>query len=480
MYESSSPSQLLLLLLVLVILFPFSSSLQCASEFNGTADWMWTMREQLRNVALIDLTLPATHDSGTYNLSSVTSPALPSDMAQLINTIKQQLPQLDIHQIMIRWARTQRTSIFDQLCMGIRMLDIRVCYDSSTDLFRIHHFVMSNEDLVGQVLHSILTFTIQHPHELLVLSLSHFEGMNTTLHQRFIGQLQSLLGAIAIPCANCTAAANLSTSSSPLFETFGSLMSRNRRVLILYEDETLASQNAQLLWPASLLLSDWANVDAADALWTYATSSIQQNSALTDRFYYPQWVLTPTDDDILHSLYDTSLLQSVQAMSRNVNSHFFSFFTDSTARRWRVWALFADWFEEAPVVDLALRVARLGPACVNDRTVRCVDLLLQCPQANVSSRCVLACGTCFPVIGEVGDACTSDHNCTVSGSRCQNSVCISPYARSSGHSCGESFQCQSGVCDNWMCDGELSDSESNMQRVSWLLALSLFLLLMFL
>lgn len=225
---------------------------------------------------------------GTFNLSKNVSPELPEDEAQLIDFLETNFPNLDVYQLIIDWSRTQSLSIGQQACAGIRMFDVRVCYDYATLTFRAHHLVMSQEDLVT-TLEDVSDFVNTHPQEIVILSLSHFFGMNDTIHQVFINHLSNLFGKVAMPFPNNDAEKFLSQSIQ-------SLIRSNQRVLMFYDDD-IAKNYSNLLVPTYFFNGDWANVDQYAQLIKYETTSVQENADILPlAFYYPQWILTDTPE----------------------------------------------------------------------------------------------------------------------------------------------------------------------------------------
>lgn len=141
-----------------------SSHVECKDETNATAslhyefdcplapapypedppsllpNWMGTFLASgaLRNLALVDLSLPGTHDSITYDLSrTVSDDGLDAiqRIAEMLHTLSGGTIQLlpgELEEFFRLQAKTQQLSITQQLDNGVRFLDIRIMmeYDS--------------------------------------------------------------------------------------------------------------------------------------------------------------------------------------------------------------------------------------------------------------------------------------------------------------------------------------------------------------
>ncbi|KAI4829420.1 hypothetical protein KUCAC02_023461, partial [Chaenocephalus aceratus] len=99
-----------------------------------------------------------------------------------------------------KWATTQDKSIEEQLSMGIRYFDLRVAHklkDPSSDLYFTH--VIYTHLTVLETLSSVALWLNSHPKEVVILALSHFEGISDELHQSFIFSLKKMFGSKLCP-----------------------------------------------------------------------------------------------------------------------------------------------------------------------------------------------------------------------------------------------------------------------------------------
>ncbi|KAM4715143.1 PI-PLC X domain-containing protein 1-like [Anableps anableps] len=106
-----------------------------------------------------------------------------------------------LRKIVHTWAATQEVSITEQLNAGARYFDLRIARkpnDTNPTRLYFHHGLYTRTD-VETVLREINTWAGSHPKEVLILSLSHFEGFDkkiaAQLHNHLIGFIKDLFGA---------------------------------------------------------------------------------------------------------------------------------------------------------------------------------------------------------------------------------------------------------------------------------------------
>lgn len=102
-------------------------------DFDG-ADWMKKANAIIGNKTFHQLTLPGTHDSGTFNLTDylIEIPEYLIELIELADALD--IPVIEIIKL---WSYTQDKDYFEQFEAGIRYMDIRVCYDEGQ--WRNHH-----------------------------------------------------------------------------------------------------------------------------------------------------------------------------------------------------------------------------------------------------------------------------------------------------------------------------------------------------
>ncbi|KMO17802.1 hypothetical protein [Methylobacterium platani] len=144
-----------------------------SSVKHWSKNWMEAYSVCLQNLTIPELTLPGTHDAGTYAATGVSQ----------------------------QWVQTQYLSLQEQLEQGIRALDIRLRIDGSgTDRFQFCHgdylTNLSYKDGLGQV----LGFLAEVRSELVILDYHRFEGDWSEADFHDLAALtQAMIGDLQIP-----------------------------------------------------------------------------------------------------------------------------------------------------------------------------------------------------------------------------------------------------------------------------------------
>ena len=154
------------------------------SSSHFTANWMGTMMPLIADYTLLDLSLPGTHDTMTYDLSTTVadhSNDIPDYIAWFLHEIGPLIDKLKIGDWIRRQAKSQGLTITEQLNSGIRFVDFRVDYTapagqpstntSSYDWYTMH-FVEGRKRAIVY-LAEIRAWLRAHPTEIVVIWVSH-------------------------------------------------------------------------------------------------------------------------------------------------------------------------------------------------------------------------------------------------------------------------------------------------------------------
>ena len=157
----------------------------CSQEKGGvpetkqpsTENWVSELFGDHKQTRLVDLILPGTHDSGSYDItgSSAPAPGAPAAYAK-------------VGSIAAKWAKTQDQTLEQQLRGGIRYLDLRVALFEER-LVLVHGLVSC--DLDG-ALAGVRSFARDNPREPVLLDLQAMPAV--VAHVRLHELLQDVLG----------------------------------------------------------------------------------------------------------------------------------------------------------------------------------------------------------------------------------------------------------------------------------------------
>jgi hypothetical protein len=118
---------------------------------------------------LRDIILPGTHDSSTATFDW-NEPAISTrGIAHLANYTRLPLVSLILPDILARIARTQSNTIYQQLCLGVRSLDLRVSFTPGRGFCLSHTYVCGS---LSAAINSINRFMDDNPSEIILLQVS--------------------------------------------------------------------------------------------------------------------------------------------------------------------------------------------------------------------------------------------------------------------------------------------------------------------
>lgn len=254
----------------------------------NTSSWMYDNRELIYNKSLYDITIPGTHDSGSYNLTGKTFIDIPNEYEGLIK-IAEYL-HIPIDKIIIQWTQTQTVDITQQLNYGSRYLDLRICYYNNQ--WYIHHNFIVGIPLIN-VLDQIEQFLIKEQGEIVIIELTHILNssekaiklLNNTLYTKFKDFLYK--------------------TATYKNETIGKLVGQGQRLFIV--------SSADIYMYGNSIINTWAN--------TYNTTQmIKYNDNVMNNWYTNKykgllklsWVLTPTINTIIEGLFSDNSLTKLE------------------------------------------------------------------------------------------------------------------------------------------------------------------------
>ncbi|KAI5637551.1 hypothetical protein NE865_09684 [Phthorimaea operculella] len=237
--------------------------------------WMEDLPEQLKEVPLIYLAIPGSHDSMTYGITrqSGLAPDAEPEWASLFPLFRGTI---------MRWSITQALDTTGQLMFGIRYLDLRLSTKTGTEDFYFTHGLYAQEITRG--LSDVKNFVDSHPGEVVILDAQHFYGFTAIDHQRLLRFFLNMYGARLVP--------------RPLDLTSVTLSSARRMgqsVIIIYRHESAYSTS--MFWQPQMFPSPWPRQDSVSGLINFM-ENVNRGPGIG---FVHQAVLTPTAKFILVS-----------------------------------------------------------------------------------------------------------------------------------------------------------------------------------
>ncbi|XP_037958757.1 PI-PLC X domain-containing protein 2 isoform X2 [Teleopsis dalmanni] len=174
-----------------------------------------------------------------------------------------------------RWAKTQAATVVEQLRLGVRYFDLRVCLKD--DDFYYTHAVISMD--VTKPLYYIREFLSKQPGETVILDFQHFYDMNAVDHMRLQKMLIQVFGDMLYK-----------PSDGPLLKcTLNYCTKFRKQVIIVYRYNSNALHKD--FWPSKSVYTPWPNVCSIKLLKEFLQHSLMSRPP-TDG-YVTQVVLTP-------------------------------------------------------------------------------------------------------------------------------------------------------------------------------------------
>ena len=210
----------------------------------------WQSDATYRKIAPKSLVFPGTHDSGAYFLTSKFQPGKASPLPDWVKSVGKiaRAVGIPIEELVARWAKTQKQTVFEQLRTGARYLDLRCGWQGGGDTkgtWKIHHALVGVD--VSIVLEDVANFLRTFTTEVVIVEMSHFYG---DPDERAVEQLASevlgSLGEFVVPYEKDENGDNFWTK--PLEVS----VKKNQRVLIAFENFNMYNTTDKykpFLWP---------------------------------------------------------------------------------------------------------------------------------------------------------------------------------------------------------------------------------------
>ncbi len=249
---------------------------------NKEDSWMGDLADVIGKKPINRVILPGSHDTGTYAISNQSQLA-----PDISDTLKfwLQFDPLKIQHLK-NWAVTQNLNISEQLEMGIRYLDIRLCKLADGTLSTCHS--VSGESMQN-VVNQVAEFLQQpeHAKEIIFMDINHVAGLSNA----DIDQLTQTLTA-----------AFSSKIASPLLLTPSNLLShfwlQKKQVIIFFANDYAVATYPNLYWSENRINSPWGDKQDAQQLQTFLQTSLHSRDFT--KMHVLQTQETPSDQSIIN------------------------------------------------------------------------------------------------------------------------------------------------------------------------------------
>uniref|UniRef100_A0A2H1WST6 SFRICE_017682 n=1 Tax=Spodoptera frugiperda TaxID=7108 RepID=A0A2H1WST6_SPOFR len=236
-------------------------------------NWMADLPEPIKDMPLIFLAIPGSHDSMTYSITR--SSTVAPDAEPILNRLYP-----IFRGTILRWTITQASDTWQQLLIGIRYFDLRLATKAGDDKFYFTHGLYGDE--ISLALGQIRKFVDSHPGEVVILDCQHFYKFTREDHLRLRRYLLDLYGARLVPRRIDLQAI-----------TLNSLNRLKMQVIVVYRNETVNTTGE--FWQPQMMPSPWPRQDSISGLLNFLTN-VRRNPSTG---FVHQAVLTPTPTFIL-------------------------------------------------------------------------------------------------------------------------------------------------------------------------------------
>ncbi|XP_017494293.1 PREDICTED: PI-PLC X domain-containing protein 3 [Rhagoletis zephyria] len=231
--------------------------------------WMTSLPIVLRSLPVINLAIPGSHDSMSYGIKSGAKPAPDAEKSTIwLNFC--------FPWFVRRWAKTQSSSVLEQLGLGVRYFDLRVCQKNDKYFFAHGLFAME----AFEPLEEVKQFLISNKEEVCILDFQHFYDMDDAHHIKFQSQLLQLFDNLFF-----------ARSDGSLVDfTLNKCGVLGRQVLLIYRRCPVVLPNE--FWPSNYWPTPWPNVTSVKKLEKYLRNALLSRNP--SQGFVSQCILTPS------------------------------------------------------------------------------------------------------------------------------------------------------------------------------------------
>jgi len=238
---------------------------------------------RLQNVPINCLAIPGSHDTFSYTVKAT------NDIAPGVDNIVKDLAKLFGHsakKIIYNWSVTQHLDIYEQLCHGIRYIDVRISYCAKTDSFRFVHGLYGA--CIDDEFDKINRFLAENPKEIILMDINHLYEMDDERHAILLTKLESLFERKMCPVINVEDI------------TLEMMWKNGYQILLFYCDDAF-SQSLTNIWSGQSIPSPYPATCNPQQLIDYLEDDYNKPRP-KNVFHVTQGILTPDITEILKNL----------------------------------------------------------------------------------------------------------------------------------------------------------------------------------
>lgn len=259
--------------------------LTCSFSLNPET-WIEDSYENLKHKSLKEITLPGTHDSGSYYLTDIIEEGEDTLFWEAIYTIAN-MQNRNVGKKIIDWTKTQDLNLYEQMQAGARYVDLRAGWNKTTSSWVTFHFVQGSPLI--ELLQNISKFLKDYPKEIVVVEISHFRGEPTLDDIKDLkNMVLDVLGEYLHPV------------DREFKFTVGDMVSKGLRAVV-----TMSKEFDNLrIWPPKSIFNTFADTPDLDKMIEFNNKTLQEfmKNGCDRCLFKVSWTLTTTKLNILESL----------------------------------------------------------------------------------------------------------------------------------------------------------------------------------
>eukprot|EP01104_Vermistella_antarctica_P000169 TRINITY_DN1018_c5_g1_i1.p1 TRINITY_DN1018_c5_g1~~TRINITY_DN1018_c5_g1_i1.p1 ORF type:complete len:372 (+),score=48.41 TRINITY_DN1018_c5_g1_i1:183-1298(+) len=345
-HDHHYPLRVLLMRVAIVVVVALVLS---PADVNGTSvdpsTWMATY-PGVSSRSLLELTLPGTHDSGSYNLTDalVSRDELWPELVEIADKLG-----VEISDVINWWSKSQTMDFYGQAMGGMRYFDVRAVYYEGE--WRTHHGPVVGV-LMSVVLNDLGRFMNESLGEVVVVEISDLIGNTTHENDQELGQMVvDTFGPLLYP------------HNHPLNISIADMVKKNQRMIVAISSNN-AVEHQRGLWNDSVILNTYANSCELAAMEAFNEAEVTafegtKHSPTFDNYLYKiSWTLTPDAACIIDSILPGkphTLLELADVANADLSSWYDRMFTNVSFSFPALGNLFIiDHFDTSPILDIVL------------------------------------------------------------------------------------------------------------------------------
>ncbi|CAG9317684.1 unnamed protein product [Blepharisma stoltei] len=273
------------------------------------SNWIENSLPYIENKTLKEITLPGTHDSASYFLTSHPLIGESSPWLEEASEVAEFMYK-PTSTIIKNWSKCQTKNFYEQMKGGIRYFDIRAGWDPDLHEWMTHHYVVG--PTVREVIRNITNFLKDFQSEIVILEISHFNEnvINSTNREELRDIIIEEIGEF------------LFENNGGFNFTISQWIKSGKRAIITIED--IIDKN---FWPKNTIFNTYANTPSINKMMLFNEKVIENYMPLTknNELFKVSWTLTPNGETVLDSILRWKP-HTLLELAEEANSNFSGFY----------------------------------------------------------------------------------------------------------------------------------------------------------